>query len=55
MDKKCQNCEKIPEDPVLCLVCGTLLCMKEECCQKDGSGEVFKVIFYNNNYNNSNN
>ncbi|RHY09332.1 hypothetical protein DYB36_001865 [Aphanomyces astaci] len=29
---KCQRCDRVPREPGLCLVCGTLLCCGESCC-----------------------
>ncbi|KAK9463005.1 uncharacterized protein V1516DRAFT_620803 [Lipomyces oligophaga] len=36
---KCGNCNKIPEDPAICLFCGTLVCCQNYCCLKDNIGE----------------
>ncbi|CAG0912404.1 unnamed protein product [Notodromas monacha] len=29
----CFNCKSVPKDPAICLVCGTLVCMKDQCCK----------------------
>ncbi|RHY29783.1 hypothetical protein DYB32_004862 [Aphanomyces invadans] len=29
---KCRRCDRVPREPGLCLVCGTLLCCGESCC-----------------------
>jgi hypothetical protein len=37
---KCDNCEKQPPAPALCLVCGTYVCAHTYCCvSEDGTGE----------------
>lgn len=28
----CNNCEKVPVDPAICLICGTLVCSQSRCC-----------------------
>ncbi|KAI8340755.1 hypothetical protein BC941DRAFT_392381 [Chlamydoabsidia padenii] len=35
----CRNCKTVPEDPALCLMCGTFVCAKRYCCTDDGRGE----------------
>ena len=37
---KCVHCSTTPRMPVLCLLCGSLLCCNAECCEKDALGEV---------------
>jgi len=32
--KQCHNCNKVPKDPNICLVCGTLVCMRDTCCKQ---------------------
>ena len=31
--KRCTKCRKIPKEPCVCLVCGTLVCMRDPCCR----------------------
>ncbi|KAI8069327.1 hypothetical protein BC940DRAFT_340219 [Gongronella butleri] len=35
----CRNCKTVPEDPALCLVCGTIVCARRYCCMQDNLGE----------------
>jgi len=32
--KQCDQCGKVPKDPAVCLMCGTMVCMRETCCRK---------------------
>ncbi|XP_069791779.1 E3 ubiquitin-protein ligase ubr3 isoform X2 [Narcine bancroftii] len=32
--KACVHCSKVPKDPALCLVCGTFVCLKGQCCKQ---------------------
>jgi E3 ubiquitin-protein ligase UBR3 len=36
--KQCHNCNSVPKDPNICLVCGTLVCMRDTCCKQSSSG-----------------
>ena len=31
--RKCKRCDRIPKDPTVCLMCGTMVCLKETCCR----------------------
>jgi E3 ubiquitin-protein ligase UBR3 len=31
--KQCPKCNLIPKDPSVCLVCGTMVCMRDSCCK----------------------
>jgi len=33
--KVCDQCGKVPKDPAVCLMCGTMVCMRENCCRKN--------------------
>ncbi|KAK9467241.1 hypothetical protein V1512DRAFT_152636 [Lipomyces arxii] len=33
---KCAKCNKLPENPAICLFCGTLVCCQDYCCVEDG-------------------
>ncbi|KAI8082748.1 uncharacterized protein BX664DRAFT_301151 [Halteromyces radiatus] len=35
----CRNCKTIPEDPALCLMCGTFVCARRYCCMTRDRGE----------------
>ncbi|XP_059822600.1 E3 ubiquitin-protein ligase ubr3 isoform X1 [Hypanus sabinus] len=32
--KACVHCSRVPKDPALCLVCGTFVCLKGQCCKQ---------------------
>ncbi|XP_061091060.1 E3 ubiquitin-protein ligase ubr3 isoform X3 [Conger conger] len=34
--KSCTACSKVPKDPAVCLICGTLVCLKGLCCKQHG-------------------
>jgi len=36
--KQCYNCNTVPKDPNICLVCGALVCMRDNCC-KSATGQ----------------
>ena len=38
--KTCKSCCRVPKEPCLCLICGTLVCMKENCCRVNASLEA---------------
>ncbi|ESO97194.1 hypothetical protein LOTGIDRAFT_51305, partial [Lottia gigantea] len=37
--KTCVECKRTPKDPTLCLVCGKLICFREDCCKQNSTGE----------------
>ncbi|CAG8556007.1 52_t:CDS:10, partial [Ambispora gerdemannii] len=37
--KVCQKCNTVPNDPALCLLCGTFVCFQSYCCSERESGE----------------
>ncbi|CAG8465516.1 1191_t:CDS:10 [Ambispora leptoticha] len=37
--KVCRKCKTVPNDPALCLLCGTFLCFQSYCCSERDSGE----------------
>ncbi|GAQ87607.1 hypothetical protein KFL_003640090 [Klebsormidium nitens] len=39
MNRKCGRCGTVPREPALCLLCGTLVCCKSQCCHVEGRGE----------------
>jgi len=39
----CTNCEKVPKDPSICLLCGVMVCLKEACCKSSVSGDLEAV------------
>ncbi len=36
---KCTNCQSIPRSPAICLVCGTLVCLGDNCCRTEQGRE----------------
>ena len=38
--KTCNTCKKLPSEPCICLVCGTLVCMRESCCRLNNTAEA---------------
>lgn len=37
--RRCVVCHKVPKDPTVCLMCGTMVCLKEDCCKTEVNGE----------------
>ncbi|UXI22782.1 hypothetical protein NH340_JMT08725 [Sarcoptes scabiei] len=37
--RSCKNCNTIPNDPSICLVCGDIVCMRDTCCRKNNLSE----------------
>jgi len=35
--KQCPNCNLVPKDPSVCLVCGTMVCMRDPCCKQQNT------------------
>ncbi len=31
--RPCRRCGNVPKDPTVCLMCGTMVCLKEPCCK----------------------
>ncbi|CAO3601475.1 unnamed protein product [Absidia cylindrospora] len=40
MKRICPACKSVPEDPALCLFCGTVVCARSACCTVDDEGEL---------------
>jgi len=38
--KSCPQCNSVPKEPSLCLVCGTLVCLRENCCKGESVHEA---------------
>merc|ERR1712113_1299455 len=38
--RKCKGCDRVPKDPTVCLMCGTMVCLKETCCRQINSNNV---------------
>lgn len=36
--RECLNCKTVPKDPSICLICGTMVCLKEQCCRSTSDG-----------------
>jgi len=43
--RQCRFCSKVPKDPSICLICGTLVCMRENCCRSESCWEA---VFHSN-------
>ncbi|KAL2641840.1 hypothetical protein R1flu_009427 [Riccia fluitans] len=37
----CSNCQQVPLDPAVCLVCGNVFCHASKCCYVNGMGECY--------------
>lgn len=35
--RTCKTCSRVPKEPCICLVCGSLVCMREPCCRSHPS------------------
>ncbi|KAI9304397.1 hypothetical protein BJ944DRAFT_86273 [Cunninghamella echinulata] len=35
----CRKCNSVPDDPALCLMCGTIVCARRYCCTENDRGE----------------
>ncbi|XP_054165403.1 E3 ubiquitin-protein ligase ubr3-like isoform X2 [Oppia nitens] len=44
--RQCRVCNKVPKDPSICLICGTLICMHEACCRPSES--CLEAVFHSN-------
>lgn len=38
--RACSSCHNVPKDPSVCLVCGTLVCLRESCCRQQAHFEA---------------
>uniref|UniRef100_A0A0N8E404 E3 ubiquitin-protein ligase n=1 Tax=Daphnia magna TaxID=35525 RepID=A0A0N8E404_9CRUS len=38
--KSCPQCKSVPKEPSLCLVCGALVCLRENCCKEENVHEA---------------
>ena len=45
--KSCPHCNSVPKEPSLCLVCGTIVCLRENCCKGESVHEAVQVIKFN--------
>lgn len=41
--RACRLCHSVPKDPSVCLVCGTLVCLRENCCRQQAYYEAVHV------------
>lgn len=41
--KSCPQCNSVPKEPSLCLVCGALVCLRENCCKEENMHEAVQV------------
>jgi hypothetical protein len=43
INRNCDKCKTQPQDPAICLLCGTLVCLDSDCCRgPEGEGECTK-------------
>lgn len=42
-EKRCNNCNNIPRESAICLLCGTIVCLKQGCCVVDDCCETVRV------------
>ena len=38
-------CNRVPKDPTVCLMCGTFLCLRGQCCKRS-STEPFETVLH---------
>lgn len=39
--RQCHRCDNIPRETSLCLICGTVVCLKENCCR---TNDIFEAV-----------
>uniref|UniRef100_T1JNI2 E3 ubiquitin-protein ligase n=1 Tax=Strigamia maritima TaxID=126957 RepID=T1JNI2_STRMM len=39
--KHCHRCNQLPKDPSVCLLCGTMVCLRESCCRQHS---IFEAV-----------
>lgn len=44
-DARCAQCQTVPREPALCLVCGQLLCAATPCCRSNSQG-ARRIFFF---------
>lgn len=37
---RCPNCNLVPDEPAMCLLCGQIVCTQAMCCEQVGTGEM---------------
>lgn len=42
-EKSCEYCGQIPKESSICLFCGTIVCLKQQCCAEDDCFEAVRV------------
>ena len=50
MGVKCRECDTVPKQGGVCLLCGGLVCIASQCCLKNDKGEAFRVFSIFNFY-----
>lgn len=43
--RECLNCQKRPQNPAICLVCGAIVCRLSDCCKFGEVGECTKHAY----------
>ncbi|XP_017485331.1 PREDICTED: E3 ubiquitin-protein ligase UBR3-like [Rhagoletis zephyria] len=42
-ERPCLNCYKVPKESSICLLCGTIVCLKQTCCAENDCCEAVRV------------
>lgn len=42
-ERPCLNCYKVPKESSICLLCGTIVCLKQNCCAENDCCEAVRV------------
>jgi E3 ubiquitin-protein ligase UBR3 len=47
-ERQCSQCHSVPQEISICLLCGTIVCLKQNCCKQMNVCEAIQVsILYN--------
>ncbi|XP_058794286.1 E3 ubiquitin-protein ligase Ubr3 isoform X2 [Phymastichus coffea] len=41
--RQCRQCHSVPKDKSVCLLCGTIVCLKQNCCKQSNVCEVHSI------------
>lgn len=44
-ERPCLNCYKVPKESSICLLCGTIVCLKQNCCAENDCCEAVRVCY----------
>ena len=42
-ERQCRKCHSVPPEISICLLCGTIVCLKTNCCKRQNVGEAVQV------------